>query len=54
MSVWVHLDGWAGRVKLRGELVKRNARRSRVRLLDSAYGRSGLVLVPNHAITERA
>lgn len=45
--VWVHRDGWAGRRKIPGELLKRNPKRSLVRY----EGREGLV--PNFAITPR-
>ena len=47
LDVWVHRDGWAGRTRTAGVLVKRNPKRSRVVI----GGRE--VLVPNYALTER-
>lgn len=47
MNVWVFTDGWAGRMRHPGVLIKRNPKRSRVLF----KGRERLV--PNHAIEER-
>ncbi|HSV90871.1 MAG TPA: hypothetical protein VLH80_07210 [Nitrospiraceae bacterium] len=50
-AVWVHTDGWAGRMKWPGQVLKRNPKRSRVRF--ERLGTTYVKLVPNHAITDR-
>lgn len=56
--IWIHTDGWAGRMKWRAVMVKVNPKRSRVRYLETAThwrsysGRPGEeITVPNYAIT---
>jgi hypothetical protein len=58
--VWVHTDGWAGRMRWRAVMVKVNPKRSRVRYLEEAThwrSYSGCeneeITVPNYAITAR-
>lgn len=55
-AVWVHFDGWSGRIRAAGELVWRSPKYSRVLLLEDAYGRRAgetLRRVPNQSITPR-
>lgn len=50
--VWVHTDGWSGRMRHPGVLVKVNAKLSRVNYeMKSGMWRERLV--PNRAITKR-
>lgn len=50
-KIWVHTDGWAGRNRHPGHLVKQCPKRSKVRF-DYA-GMAHVRYVPNHAITPR-
>jgi len=59
VNVWVHYESYAGRGRLAAVLIKRNAKRSRVRYIESGGplnlgAKIGTErLVPNYAITER-
>jgi hypothetical protein len=49
------MNGWAGHLMAKGELVKANPKRSRVKLLEDLYLRKAgsVLLVPNGAISQR-